>query len=365
MDSAFTGTIYMYDNTTVFTYSDVTTIAFSDVTTDYISDITDEGQDLIDLLLLITLVCEYLKAPLAILGCICNILSSIILFPRARKSSSFNYLFTISVLDTVHLLATNIGFFVHSILGINPMLYVPCSLMYLLVLPTSQLSSWALVLCCVERALVIYHPHKAKIWFNPQRARLAMFVTTIVLSIFNWHLFGGIEYAKKGTVIDYSLHDSCVGRNDLVNDYMKVLYPGIDLFLYSCIPGAVLIATNGAIMVKYLMVKRAVGIDSDTSIALQKHGKKITILAVALATLFIITTMPIVAVNAAYQVTLMSKVDPIKSIKLYTVFSVTYTFSIFNHCANLLVYVVFGKMLRQDFINLLRACFCCCRNQAE
>ena len=345
-------------------YENATEAAMGDVTAGFSTDITPdmEWEELYELMLLITYITDiYVNIPIAVVGSLCNTIVAIILFPRAKKLSAYNYMFVIAILDTVYLLICSVGNVLHVLFNINILLIVPCSITYFLNFAVSELSSWILVLCCCERALVMYFPHRAKIWFKPKRAYIAMGAALLLILMCNWYIFGGIENVRDQTTIVYYVQDSCVGRNDVVNNYIKLIFPWVDLFAYSLIPGLVLIIVNGAIIAKFMLAKRATGFGSETSHALMKHGKKISEIAVALAAMFIVTTTPITAIWSAFQVNLMQNGDPLLNLKLAAIYPIFRSFGMFNHCANLFVYAVFGKMLRDDLKNLFSSCLCCRR----
>ena len=333
--------------------SDVTT----DVMDDVINDLSAESLRLFDLILLISQITDiYFNAVITIVGCVSNVIAAFVLWPRAKKTSAFNYLFFIAVLDTCYVFVNGLSTFLFARYGINLVLLTHCSVFTMLVFPISHLSSWALALCCIERCLVIYYPLKAKVWFTTGRARIAIVVTTVGVLLGNWYIFGGIDNVKEGSHVISLVGDSCLGRNDELKFYHKYIVPWVDLSLYSFLPGVILLVTNIAISVKLCRIDNDFGpgtISNASEKIKSQKSRKITAMALSLALIFIVTTTPLTVVWSLFHMAITSGgIEKLSTLKLAIALPLTITLSLLNHCVNLFMYMIFSKDIRHDVKNV-------------
>ena len=291
---------------------------------------------------------NYVTVVMAAFGAVANSVAAVVIWPKTARSSTFNYMFGMAITDILYLTFIGLQWLLFTRFSIDIRLLTHCSVFYFF-FAISELSACLLLLCCVERALIVYLPLKSKKWFTPYRARMWISLTTFVVLALNWHIFGGLRIAWEH-VGDPDPWAVCKGATATIEKYMSKIYPWLDSAIYSFIPSLGLVIANGAIVAKFCMSRKT---RSDvTQTTMSKNSRQVTIMAVSLAALYLVTTIPAV-ISLGLLRALDENASLYTNLKLYTIVNILSCFSYINHSCNMILYLAFSKEIRNDVARLV------------
>ena len=196
----------------------------------------------------------YFYIPILVVGIFFNIVAALALWKRAKQKSTFNYLFALSIVDSFSLVAVTLLGLVRSFFHVDIQKIIDCNVYWLAVNQTRKMSSWFLVLASSERALLVKFPTKAKFWFTPKRARIAMLVTTAILLASNWLYFGGMATDKTTPLSRF--FNTCIGRTPALSYYRDHVSPWVNIIMFSFLPFLCLLISNGVIIREFFIAKK-------------------------------------------------------------------------------------------------------------
>lgn len=179
-------------------------------------------------------------AIILVIGIPANTLSMIIWFKRISSTPGSTSLFIgIMCLTDTYVLAH--GCFRQWIIGltnerIDIRVIFGCQLPLFLFTFATDLSTWIIILLCIERAICVWFPVKFKSWCQLKHGTIALIVVSVNLIFINVHYFFTVQLQNN----------NCL-PNTYFHDFLNY-WPYIDLAVYSFIPLAFILLVNGSIL---------------------------------------------------------------------------------------------------------------------
>ena len=224
---------------------------------------------------------------------------------------------------------------------VYPLAWTDCKLTDFMYYFFQQFSSALLVIMSLEKCFALYFPLKTKNRCTVKTAKWVTFFTTLIFVAFDSQFF----IISKAVENRYS--KTCqyvmVPKNyqDILNKLSGVLY--------SFGPFAIMLTTNAAMMLKFVMAKCASshsGSES-TSQALSKSASRGISMSITVSLTFIILTGP---ASLLYSIT--DYPNRLLALALYILAGL-------NHGINGVLYCIVGTRFRNELLNLL------CRNRRK
>ncbi|KAK7113229.1 mu-type opioid receptor-like [Littorina saxatilis] len=304
---------------------------------------------------------DYIYAPLcATLGIIGNVLAFWVLVRARYKSSTYVYMASLSVSDTI-VQIVNILFLVRKFPGHETMTHGTCGLVFFLLYFSIHYNVVVMVTMTVERWVAITFPLRAALWFSVKRARVVVIVEAVlVIGLDMQHLF------LRGMVYDEIAGGYfCVPRGDRTTFYLFKVWPWVDAFIYCYAPLACLVVFN-ILIVRQVRLSRNFQSTSNPAVASgtstsQVKSPKMTdkeaqltrmLLLVTTAFLVFVSPMAVIIVVERYHWIPDTARGKAQYHLVRTVFNnLDYT----NHALNFLLYCLSGQRFRRE----LRQTFSC------
>ncbi|KAK0051681.1 neuromedin-U receptor 2 [Biomphalaria pfeifferi] len=290
---------------------------------------------------------QYVTPVIVIIGLPGNILSLIIWMQKRMRHSSGYYLAALALDDLIFLLLS-IVFEIHNTWHIK-ILDVPvlCEAFPVVFLPTQYLSPFFVLAFTTERYISICHPFKREKYCTIKRAKIVI----ISLVVFVLCLCSPMGYF-------FTMAEDCTLRKTVLDGYPKSVYNiytlTMDLFCFFLVPMTVLVM-NILVIVE---LRRLTRMESA-----QLHGSPqrtaattVTLLAVSFYQIF--TTLPVSIVYTLFMEFVVEdgETDPIVYKRHYTynlVMAIIKEYGITHYAFNFLIYIITGKMFRQELRRLL------------
>ena len=215
---------------------------------------------------------------------------------------------------------------------INPTLWISCQLGLFLIYFGFTFSSALLVIISVEKCFALYFPFKSKTICTVRTAKRVSSLTTLIYAAF----FSQIFYFSNRRVwyCDF-FWPSYV---------YKEIFSNIVATLYTCVPFAVMISANVAIIYKFIKAKLKSNQDGteSTEKALSKSATRGIVMLLTVSFAFIILTGPI----SFFHITIFPNV----SVLTYDIFVIL---QYINHGINGFLYCATGTRFRNEVKNTL------------
>ncbi|KAL3851902.1 hypothetical protein ACJMK2_015598 [Sinanodonta woodiana] len=295
------------------------------------------------------------------LGIICNILSVIVLSQRVMNSSTYSYLSSLAVCDTLVLALTMLILLKDtqhpqkgSMLWPEPYYAYMFPIIHPAAITLQVTSVWLTLAFTVDRYIMICHPFNAEKMCNVSRARkviLGIYIMGIIINIPRY-----LEYktvtdeipASDGSglksYILYRLTD--IGANKL---FREIVHSWLYLICVCGIPFFTLAVLNSFLMhAVHMSRKRGKQIN-----AREKRRNDTTVMLIGVVVIFLICQGPALISRMiwAFNMTAASKWP------FHVMNEVGNFLIIINSAMNILPYYFFGKKFRKEFWRLFCVCF--------
>lgn len=274
-----------------------------------------------------------------------NVLSFLIMVQREmRQTSTFFYLATLAVADTVVLYLSAFKTWITVLTGFELLHQNPasCKILIFLTQFCVHFSAWLIVAVTVERFLAVWFPLRATTMCSLARAKFVTVVIAMVFFLINSHVFWTAELRtfRNGQVkcMPYAYE----------NVACKV-FPWIYLVLYSFLPVLVLLLFNTLIIVSLIKNKPLFQAMTKTDQQMRYDHQKLAICLLVISFTWIITTMP----RPIYPL-FMKKPKTIEE-QAGTVLVRTLCFILMyvNHAVNFFIYGLTGQRFRMELRRFL------------
>lgn len=297
----------------------------------------------------------YVPPIFLILGTVGNLLSFIILMRRSmRRYSTYLYLATLSITDTLVLYIGLLRLWVGELTGYDPEDQSDgmCKAINLVGYTISTYSVWLIVAVTVERFVAVCYPLRAPSLCNRRRAchvMLGLLVTLFCINLhFIWTAQITIEQEKQ----------YCDGGSNYVT-LVTVVWPWVDACLYSILPSSVILILNIIIIRNVITAKKsraemqsAGGRKPDPRRG-HETSYKLTFMLLTISFSFLITTFPmnISLISTPFYSTYSNR-DPIIA-RFNLVRAITTLLMFINHSINFFLYCATGQKFRQQLILMM------------
>ena len=305
----------------------------------------------------------WLYVPILLCGLVGNTVAFILLVRKSWKSSTYTYLASLSIVDSVFLL-TSTGSWIFYVLSdgkLDLRRVLDCNVFLILIKLSQHSSAWLVVAVTVERALVVYLPTKAKRVTNVKWARVAVGCILASSCVVNWNVFGSYRTVRGPLGVSV---DVCSGRTPWIDHYNKVIESWVHSVVYSYLPIICLSILNGAIVTKFLLATRSGKVGPEGGVAdaskrtMAKNSRRMTIMGLTLSIAYLILTIPFAIHNLFFRAGLgRIATDPIAFFVDFFVSQMLSAFYHLNHAINLALYTLTNTRFRQDLLELLKCRF--------
>ena len=212
-----------------------------------------------------------------------------------------------------------------------------------------QTSSWMIVAVTVERAIVVTMPHRAKVVSKRRKAWIVSSIVVLVLGLIN--IYQPIIVGPDA--------EGCFFIEGLNIELIGLMFPLIDLCMYSVIPSVILIVCNIVLVVKltkrlkfHATVAGGNSSDNDT--------KRIIAMVISISIVFIVLTLPHSCFIISDFVPPEMLYEPTTKELWYAIVRLGVTL---NHSINFFLYFPSGKKFRQEVWKLFNCCRCSAKTE--
>ena len=314
------------------------------------------------------------------LGTVANALSVAVLTRRSMRSSTYMYLASLAVCDTLVLLIT-------LLLVIKDTRYPPSKEMNIfhnLTFPYTHptvvmfqvTSIWLTLAFTVDRYIMICHPFKAEIMCSRSRARrviFGIFVAGFIYCIpryleyktiypeqfqippafnlnfsefpngtFSLNSLSNISYGSSV----YGIQPTDFGKSEI---FRKVMHKWLYLICTAGVPFFTLVVLNG-FLIHAVRLSRLKGKELNSK---EKHRNDTTIMLIGVIICFLICQGPALVSRWIYALDIIAMGEK----GIYTLGEVSNLLVILNSAINIVPYYLFGRKFRREFWRLFCNCF--------
>ncbi|CAH1796169.1 unnamed protein product [Owenia fusiformis] len=225
---------------------------------------------------------KYGSPVLVTLGFMFNTMAIVVLLQKnLRRKTSSLYLIALAISDTSVLMNGYLRFWIimstDEKLNIRDISQAGCKIMTFLLYLSNQFSAWMLVCITVERLIVVFVPHKARLICTFRSTALTILCVFVVLCIVNMHFFWSTGILQQIQI--------CRWLPGF--DFIKNVYRWVDFALGSIIPFIVMIVSNVIIIAKLTCFRRHIQSNQNTSFG------RMAVMLVTVNFTFIVLTLPI------------------------------------------------------------------------
>ncbi|XP_025077655.1 probable G-protein coupled receptor 139 isoform X2 [Pomacea canaliculata] len=298
-----------------------------------------------------------------------------------RRSNAALYLIVLAVVDTMVLYTGLLRQWLLHLIEVDIRQFSPvaCKLHSWMVYFTLDISVWILVAFTFERLISVCLPHDVKRHCNAQTSCVFLSVIAVVLMTINSHFLYGLddEYIQTNvTVYDELDHHRqvttvrrCIPLGREYEHFYNMVWPWIDLCIYSLLPLSLIVVCNSVIIIKVCVSRRkarrvipSVAPSTHTDVqADDTRSRQVSSMTATLMTLnlvLLVTTMPISAylIVEPYFETIRDssseQYDPKVSAQFSMAWAIVNIFMYTNNSINFLLYCVSGTRFRGELLSL-------------
>ena len=301
---------------------------------------------------------------LIIVGTICNILTFLVMRrKKLRNQSTGYYMAVLAVADELALLVGCLSGWLMSYKNFNILSIssYACKIFSVVLYTTFDFSVWLVVIMTIERFIAVTFPLKSMYFCTVKKAKVATLILTCILFAINSHFLitHSTVYDKNGTL-------GCDSANETFNYFIKHIWPWIDASKYAFVPFLTILIFNVLIIynlfiaaksIKNLSSNHQLQINHVTSNTqnLTNHGstnsqsnssnnRRLTVMLLVVSITFCILSTPVVVLQV------LERAAPGPNYQ--TFYSICLCLQYINHSTNFFLYVVSGKLFRNEVIAL-------------
>ncbi|XP_041363545.1 C-C chemokine receptor type 1-like [Gigantopelta aegis] len=222
-------------------------------------------------------------------------------------------------------------------------------------------SAWLLVSVTLERCFSVWFPHKVKMICTRRKTYTIIITIMLVLATLNAHyLYGLGEYIE--TIENETFADTCDSMYSDYYDFELLIWPWVDICIYSVFPSSILIMCNISIIYKVVTSSRQVlhhdfsngnSIQNRSVASRQSQSSSLTVMLLSVSFTYVVCTTPFsifviysnVFAPGEYESAHDQAVDKL-------VWSVVNMLQYTNNCINFILYCVSGKRFRNELSGL-------------
>ncbi|KAL8611998.1 hypothetical protein ACOMHN_048494 [Nucella lapillus] len=306
-------------------------------------------------------------AILLVVGTLGNVLSVLVLSREAmRRSNAAIYLIVLAMMDTMVLYTGLLRQWLRETIGMDVRDFsdASCRVHTWLVYASLDTSVWVLVALTFERLVSVYLPYRIKEYCTTMTSTITLLVIGGVMLGINSHFLYGMGRVYKmvnGTLV---MKTKCDFRFDDYAQFANIVWPWIDLCIFSIIPLFIVITFNIAITVKVCLSRhRARRVQpSGTAFASRSRsrnpdGRKISSMTATLVVLNLVLTITTVPVSTFIILlpSLNKTYDTrLGQAKVAVAWAIVNALQYTNNAINFLLYCISGSRFREELKAMFR-----------
>ena len=278
--------------------------------------------------------------------------SAMNLYLRALTASDLCVLYTGLVVIWVN---KNLGFVVIAKNG------VVCKLYAWIVYSCAAFSTWLLVVFTLHRAASVVWPHRINVVCTRRKTLVAVSGMLLVACLPYSHALYGFD------VVSTETSRFCIMRFQSYAIFFEDVWLKVDMFLFSLLPFAILVLSNGVLIVtlaRSVKAARETLTTGQQTGSRQKKASATTVTVIAVCVAFVVLTLPL---NVKHMLFSLFTSDLTSSHKLQYIAVLSFFDSLasmlvyWNYSIKFYVYFLTGTRFRSEFENTI----CCWRKEAS
>ena len=200
----------------------------------------------------------------------------------------------------------------------------------------------------------------------------------VFVSVIDWHCFGGFKPIEEEELELDNWNAHCVGKQHLIDIYNNVWFPWIDAIIFWVVPSVVMLFVN-TVIIKTIRSQipqnneakevprpgtnpRTGDVSSQTNVAFQKHGGRLTNIALVLSFSMFILLAPAMVFTLILLITeAKGETLPLTEHDTYLVENVVYVIYVINYSCNFWLYCFSTPSFRMDLKEMMCGKTCCYR----
>nr|KAG5711444.1 hypothetical protein BaRGS_025871 [Batillaria attramentaria] len=291
-------------------------------------------------------------------GMVANGLSVAVLTRRSMRSSTYTYLASLAICDSLVLVFTALLILKdtknHESVNSLDRIY---NIMFPYVHPTAIIfqvtSIWLTMAFTVDRYIMICHPFKAEHMCRRSRARkvvFALYVAGVIFCIPKFLEYYTLKQELKlmnSTQVVYNIDVTEIGKNEV---FREIVHSWLYLICVCGLPFLTMVVLNG-FLIHAVRMSRRKGKELN---AKEKHRNDTTIMLIGVIIIFLICQGPALVSRMVYAFKPANVAHISRA--YFTLNEVANFLVILNSAINIVPYYFFGRKFRSEFWGLFCAC---------
>ncbi len=197
---------------------------------------------------------RYASPFIIVIGSLGNLLSFIVMYQKALKTSVTSFLLRVlAIVDTIFLLTGLLRQWLRYVahIDLRALSVTSCKLHIFLTYWSHQYSAWVLASVTLERFISVMFPHSGKRYLNQNSATILLTVIGLVISGICGHYFWTFSLVSRTN--QNHIYYSCVKiRNKY---FISYIWPWVDYVIFFILPFLIILTGNICIIVQLLYSK--------------------------------------------------------------------------------------------------------------
>ena len=281
-----------------------------------------------------------------------NVMTVLILRRLRSGWSAMNvYLTTLALSDTATLYSVALPIWVRKVLAYDAYAshVVACKLSLWLMNTAATVSAWLLVALTAQRAASVVWPHRVNALCTRHKSVVIVVVITAVCSSLQSHM----AYGFGLVTISNGTSERCTFGSRAYQEFYVSVWIRVNMFLYSVLPCACLIVSNGVLGWKLTVAVREAKEKftggEDLGDSRRKKASSVTVTIIIVSVAFVVITVPYMVYSNVFYAYASREIH----IFLYDFF---FVFGLFNFAWNFYLYCLTGSRFRGEFKRIVFAC---------
>ena len=258
--------------------------------------------------------------------------------PNQRNLSVSVFMSALAVADSIVLILDFINNWINFVSGVHlkSSSHAFCQIYNFVFTTAYTYSAWLVVCVSMERFIVVWYPLRAKLICTVRRSIIVVCVVPVLCAVFHSYNFIIWEISEDGVC-------------DLDADYSYFsgqIYPWLNAVVYSYLPVAILLCSNGALI--YKLVKA--GQMRKTMGAERLDTMRITVSVVVICVSYILLTVPLTLFYAIlFSLSQFIQRQPAMELAR----TIILILGLSNHAINFFLYVITSAKIRHEIMAML------------